>query len=201
MPVEFAPDTSELEAGRYRLRLLREADRDGFLSALSASRESLDRTMPLHEPGWTDEDVFERQLAWTIEGHQRGTALRRVIHDPVAGRIMGMANLIKIERGLSHRAEVSVWVRPDAAGRGIATSALAAVVDDAFDDLPRGQQLHQISGWRLERNRASERIFEKLGFLKTGDQPQAMHAGGRWEPHLQYMITVDRWVLHRDRVA
>lgn len=198
VPVEYGVGEHELVTADLLLRPLREVDRGPCLEALRSARPSLDETMPLHEPGWLDEDVFERQLAWSLEGITRGTAVRRAVLDRGTGLLLGMCNLMKIERGLSSRAEISVWLRPEATGRGLATEAVTAVVDDAFEDLPRGQGLFELSAWVRPHNSSSLRILEKLRFTRTSDAPQPMNIGGTWETHVQWMQTVDRWAVYRE---
>lgn len=175
------------------LRPLRASDRDGFLSALAESREHLDASFPLHEPGWTDEHVFERYLAWTISGLEAGKSVRRAMLDAEDGRFVGMMNLLRIERGLEARAEVSFWTRLKRSRQGLAREALRAMVDDAFEDLPRGLGLHTICAWVQPMNITSIRLVTSLGFVASAEAPQQIETGGRWLQHMRFSVTVDLW--------
>lgn len=192
VPVEHAPDQHSLRTPRLTLRPLLEADRDEFTAALAESREHLDAYLPLHEPGWTDQDVFEHHLEWAIDGLATGSAVRRAVFDDL-GVFLGCCNLLKIDRALELRAEISVWIRRTRARGGYAHEAMAAVIEDAFEDLPRGMGLHTIIGCARPDNTPSLRMIAKLGFLRTGDPPQQMSVAGAWKLHENHALTVDRW--------
>ena len=54
-----------LRTSRLRLRPLAAADREPFIEMLRESRASLASYVPLHEPGESDDHLFDRQLALT----------------------------------------------------------------------------------------------------------------------------------------
>lgn len=61
-------------------------------------------------------------------------------------------------------AAVSYWVHPDRQGEGIATDALATVVDYAFDQL----RLRKVTAEVFAPNEASRRTVEAVGFAREG---------------------------------
>jgi len=57
----------------------------------------------------------------------------------------------------------SLWVDPRFRGRGVGSALVAAV-----EEWARGQHLNQVVLWVTEVNRTAERLYEHLGFTRTG---------------------------------
>lgn len=192
VPVEYGSRAYEIVTDHLLLRPLHETDRDGFVAALAETREQLDASFPLHEPGWTDEDVFERYLTWTLAGLEQGVSVRRAMLDQ-SGHFVGMVNVIQIERGLDSRCELSFWTRASKARQGLTSEALAATVEDCYSDLPAGLGMHSISAWVQPSNQPCVRLMNRLGFRSDGQQPQRMETAGRWMLHQRYSMAIDFW--------
>jgi len=75
--------------------------------------------------------------------------------------------------------EVGYWVRSDATRRGIATEAAARVLQIAYDEL----NLHRVILRIAIGNTASERVAEKLGFLREGLLREEIKVKGQWLDH------------------
>jgi len=104
-----------------------------------------------------------------------GTAWRRGAflddsqeHGELAGRFVGIFNLIKIERGLEWTCEANWWVDDQLAGQGLASEAVQGMLDYAHADHPNGLGLHRVRAMICADNPASVRIAQKCGFIKTG---------------------------------
>ena len=57
----------------------------------------------------------------------------------------------------------SLWVDPRFRGRGVGTALIGAV-----EDWAKSQDLTQVVLWVTEANRSAERLYERLGFKRTG---------------------------------
>ena len=57
----------------------------------------------------------------------------------------------------------SLWVDPHFRGRGVGTALIGAV-----EDWAKSQDLTQVLLWVTEANRSAERLYERLGFKRTG---------------------------------
>jgi GNAT superfamily N-acetyltransferase len=57
----------------------------------------------------------------------------------------------------------SLWVDPRFRGRGVGSALVAAV-----EEWARSQHLNQVVLWVTEVNRTAERLYEHLGFTRTG---------------------------------
>ncbi|PQA88401.1 GNAT family N-acetyltransferase [Hyphococcus luteus] len=77
------------------------------------------------------------------------------------GEAMGRATLIPRERNVW---EIGIMLCPAAQGRGLATKALADIIDRGFDKLGARRIFADID----EENVPSIRLFERLGFTREG---------------------------------
>jgi ribosomal-protein-alanine N-acetyltransferase len=96
-------------------------------------------------------------------------------------------SLSNIVRGAFQSANVGYWVDRARNGRGLATGALAAVVEEAFGTLG----LHRLEAGTLVDNVASQRVLEKNRFELIGLARRYLHIGGDWRDHLLFQRTVD----------
>jgi len=87
-----------------------------------------------------------------------------------APRLVGGAGLARTPEG---ELEMGYWIAPDYWGRGFATEAGRALVDNARHSL-RAARL--VAGHFLD-NPASARVLAKLGFRPTGDVVRRFSAG------------------------
>ena len=137
-----------LATERLLMRPLQVSDRREFLRAVRESRDAAARFMPLLLPNESEHDAFSRQLAQREAGDLTGRDWRRIAVDRT-GRIVGGFNVNDIRRGLENRGEITLWVHPGVAGRGLATEGLAALVEMALAPLvPRaaGEQSRAARG-------------------------------------------------------
>lgn len=126
--------------------------------------------------------MFDRQLRMTHEGDAKGTAWRRAafLDD---GRFVGCFNLNAITRGLTFTADANWWVSADHAGRGLAGEGVAAMLDVALDDLPRGLGLHRVSALIAPDNAASLAVARRAGMTRTAEAPVPLELCGRLVAH------------------
>jgi RimJ/RimL family protein N-acetyltransferase len=100
---------SRLCTTRLVLRPLRASDQQAWVHLVRDSRADLDAFAPLHEPGQSDEALFERQVLLTTEGERTGASWRRVavLND---GSLIGCFNINSIRRGLAMEGDVNWWL-------------------------------------------------------------------------------------------
>ncbi|MDQ3738066.1 MAG: GNAT family N-acetyltransferase [Actinomycetota bacterium] len=98
--------------------------------------------------------------------------------------------------GNGRRASIGYTLAPDRQGRGLATEAVAAVVDRLLAD-----DVRRIDATLDPDNVASMRLLERLGFEYEGQQAGAALVRGEWLDDVLYGLTPARrkaWVA-RDR--
>ena len=186
-PVEVA--SGAIRTPRLFLRPLLPSDRDEFLRMIDSSRVHLAGHAGLFRPGEPDGALFERQLRLAAAGDASGTAMRRVAF--LDGRLVGAFNLNTIARGLEPVADANWWVSAEAAGRGLATEGLAAIVAHALADLPAGLGLWSVRAWITRDNGASIRVAAKAGLRRAGDERSYLQTGEHWVMHDLYERRAD----------
>ena len=102
-------------------------------------------------------------------------------------RLVGQITLGNIVRRAFCSAYVGYWVDQRVAGRGIIPTALALVVDHAF----QAGGLHRIEVNIRPENQASRRVVEKLGFREEAYHARYLHIDGAWRDHVGYAITTE----------
>ncbi|KAH9764941.1 N-acetyltransferase domain-containing protein [Citrus sinensis] len=129
---------------------------------------------------WASDDRVTRYLRWdTITSREEALAYLEMVAIPhpwrrsicLDDRSIGYIS-IKPESGDDRcRAHIGYAVAAGYWGHGMATLALKMVVSKVFDEIPDLVRLHALV--ELE-NKASQRVLEKVGFVKEGyllDQP------------------------------
>ena len=101
------------------------------------------------------------------------------------GEALGRATLIPRGREIW---EIGIMMCPAARGRGLATKALAGIIDDAFDR--RGAR--RIFADADDENISSIRLFERLGFQREG------LLRGTWVTHIGERHSIILGMLHHD---
>ena len=101
--------------------------------------------------------------------------------------IAGTIGLTNVVRGPLQCAKLGYWVDRKRHGRGLATAALAQVVEVAFGEAG----LHRVEAWTLVDNYASQRVLEKNGFERFGLARQLLLIDGGWRDHLLFERIAD----------
>lgn len=167
-------------------RLLRSEDAPELLQLMIANRRFLEPWEPAREDDFytlrSQHELVQRQL----EAHTDRSELPLVVLD-LEGEIAGIMRLSGIIRGAFQSANLGYWVSADRNGRGLATAAVAEVIDLAFGEL----RLHRIQAGTLLHNSASQRVLEKNGFRSFGMAPKYLQISGRWQDHILYQRLSD----------
>jgi ribosomal-protein-alanine N-acetyltransferase len=103
------------------------------------------------------------------------------------GRFVGQVTVSSIIRGSLQSGSVGYWLDQAVAGRGVAPTAVALVVDHCFG--PVG--LHRIELNARPENVRSRRVAEKLGFREEGVRLRYLHIDRAWRDHFCYALTVE----------
>jgi len=101
--------------------------------------------------------------------------------------IAGTISLSNVARGAFQSANLGYWVDRRRNGKGLATRALAATVQEAFGELG----LHRLEAGTIVDNVASQRVLEKNAFEPIGLARRYLHIGGDWRDHLLFQRLAD----------
>jgi ribosomal-protein-serine acetyltransferase len=155
-----------IEHAPVTLRRFRADDRDALFQAVTASLDHLRPWMP-----WTADYSLasaEEYLARSIKGWDEGTEYNYAVLTAFGDGSSALAGVA----GLMTRCgpgglEIGYWVHRAYTGRGLATAATAALVEQAFG-LPGVDWLEIVHD---ELNVASGQIPRKLGFTEVERRP------------------------------
>jgi ribosomal-protein-alanine N-acetyltransferase len=114
-----------------------------------------------------------------------GTSLPFAIR--VEGRLAGQVTIDNIVRGAMRSGHLGYWIDRAAAGRGMASLAVALVCDHAFG--PVG--LHRLQADIRPENGPSQRLVERLGFSREGLLRRYLDIDGDWRDHLTYALLAE----------
>ncbi len=160
----FAPEA--LDTPSFTLRCYMPGDGPMLTEAVNASTDHLSPWMPWASPNQTE--ALSEQLVRQFRGRYllaQDFVLAIVAPESSAGpaRLLGGTGFHLRGGGLEAReAEIGMWIRADAAGRGLGTEVLGMMIAWGFDAWP-WQRLE----WRCDgRNVASIRTAQKAGMVQ-----------------------------------
>ncbi|WP_295829150.1 GNAT family protein [uncultured Microbacterium sp.] len=183
-----APATLEVTRDRVRLRPFEESD----LEAMAAYRGDAEvcRFLPF-EPQ-TPDDIRGRigHLfgGTTLEGERGGVVL--VIETD--GAVIGDLVLFHLDPEAGS-AEIGWVLSPAASGRGLATEAVRALIDTAFDVYGLRRLVAQIDA----DNVRSAALAERLGMRREAHFVENAWFKGRWSDLLVYAVLDREWAAGR----
>lgn len=114
------------------------------------------------------------------------------------GRLAGQVTAANVVRGAFDSASIGYWVDGRLAGRGIAPTAVALLVDHLFTAVG----LHRVEANVRPENTASRRVVDKLGFRQEGLHRRYLFIDDDWRDHVGYALLredVPEGVLRRYR--
>ena len=167
------------------IRRVTPGDAAELSALLRANRSYLEPWDPQRDPSFWTEAGQKRIL---IDQLRQENSIPHVIveDDRIAGRI----NLSNVVRGPFLSASLGYWVAQDRAGRGVATTAVAAVARLAFTD----HGLHRLEAGTLLHNAGSQRVLLRNGFELFGMAPRYLNIAGRWQDHNLYQLLAENWL-------
>jgi [ribosomal protein S5]-alanine N-acetyltransferase len=125
---------------------------------------------------------------FTAEGQRARIEAAEHVYAILDGDVLaGVISLSNLVRGPFQSAQLGYWVDETRNGRGLATRALAELVDHAFADLG----LHRLEAAALVDNIPSQRVLKKNGFSRIGVAPRYLEIAGAWSDHVLFQRTAE----------
>ena len=170
-PFEGLEELPMLETERLVLRPVTEADAPALFDVFSDAEVM----RYWSRPPMTSMDQA-RAFVTEIQAHWHARSLFQWgITERSGGALIGTCTLYRWDRTHA-RAEIGYALRRDRWGRGLATEAVRAVLDFAFERM----RLHRVGADTDPRNAASGRVLERLGFEREGRQRETYRHLGEW---------------------
>jgi len=173
---------------RLELRPFRRRDLESMWEAVHDSWPELAKWLPWAHAGYGRVEAMhfirDSGSAWA-EGRAFDFAIRdRFEPESHLGNISVWPTSRRERAG-----EIGYWIRSSATGAGIATEAAARVAAVGFEEL----ELHRITLRIAVGNRASERVAEKLGFIREGLLRKEVLVHGIWLDHTLWAMLEEEY--------
>ena len=117
------------------IRPLELDDADGLAALYARNREFLRPFEPDRDDAFFTPEGQRARVEQTLEGARAGTRFGYAILSAAGEEIAGVLGLENVVRGASRSATVSYWVDRGRNGRGLASRAVAEIVEVALTDL------------------------------------------------------------------
>lgn len=172
----------ELLTERLKLRAPKRADSAALDEAIQETLDELVLWLPWARPGHSLGDT-RRYLRGARSARNRRQAFEFVIEHQGDGRLLGMVSLHRID-WMRRSGGIGYWVRRSEWGRGIAPEAARAMLDVAFIECG----LHRVEVLVAPENKPSQRVVDKVGFVREGVARGAEFVNGSHSDHIQYAV-------------
>ena len=163
---------------RFVLRPFRRRDAEALHRAVHASHLELGEFLPWAHAGYSRMDaanfIKDSNRAWR-EARAYDFAIRRPTSPD---HHLGNVSVWFVSRGF-RSGEIGYWIRSDETDNGIATEATRQALCIGFTKL----KMHRIILRIAIGNRSSERVAEKLGFIREGVLREEIKVRGEWLDH------------------
>jgi ribosomal-protein-alanine N-acetyltransferase len=163
-------------------RLVSLDDAEALAAAYRANREFLAEWSPIRPDEYFTAPAQRAIVAKELEAHGREAVLPMVILD--GGQLAGRIHVNGITRGAFQSASLGYWVGQAHNGRGLASAAVAEVIEIAFEDLG----LHRLQAETLLYNVPSQRVLIHNGFKPFGVAPCYLKIAGEWQDHIMFQL-------------
>jgi [ribosomal protein S5]-alanine N-acetyltransferase len=169
---------SNARRGELRVQMWSTTDLEELGDYWARNRLHLSPTQPSRDPGF-----------WTVDGQRQ--RVERASHDVAVGRmypflvredghLVAEIGLSDVTRGAFQSCHLGYSVDADRLRRGVASSAVGAVVDMAFNDLG----LHRLQAATMVENIASQGVLQRCQFDRIGVAPGYLSIAGAWADHV-----------------
>lgn len=179
---------ARLSAGPVGLRPPRLRDGRTWSEARLRNQQWLSPWEPTSHLGWADRHIMSAWppvLAALRKAGRNGTMLPFAV--TYGGRLVGQMNVSNVVHGALRSCTVGYWVDSAVAGRGIAPTALALVIDHCLTAVG----LHRVEIDIRPENKASLRVVEKLGIRREAYYERFLNIDGAWRDHVAFAITAE----------
>lgn len=184
-----------LRGPRVLLRLPQMGDYEAWYHLRSTSRDFL---RPF-EPRWTEADLGKRIFAMRVrrarQEAEEGTDYSFFVFlaGDGAETLVGGITLSNVRRRAAQFVNLGYWMGQQYAGKGLMSEAVKVSLPFVFDTL----DLHRIHAAFLPGNMPSRRVLEKNGFVEEGFAQNYLQINGRWEDHVLFGLTRERYEIGR----
>lgn len=133
--------------------------------------------------GWTQRLIKLNEL------HRMGLGYYLLIIDRESDQMLGTISFSNLSRFPFHACNMGYSLGKEVQGKGVMTRALRLAVDYMF----RIQNIHRIMASYMPKNKRSEAVLERIGFVKEGFAQDYLLINGKWEDHNLTSLINPHW--------
>ncbi len=177
-----------LSAGPVTVRPPKRSDAGPWSRSRIANAAWLAPWEPTSSQGWAQRNSpaeFRRTLSRMRSAARIGSMLPFMV--VYGDELVGQMSVSNVIRGALRSCSIGYWIDCRVAGRGIAPTALALVIDHCLTAV----RLHRVEINIRPENQASLRVVEKLGLRREGYHERFLDIDGAWRDHLTFAITAE----------
>ncbi|WP_370679167.1 GNAT family N-acetyltransferase [Comamonas sp. GB3 AK4-5] len=156
------------------IRLLAASDAPALWAFERAHRAYFEQWVQARPERFYSAPGFAEEMAASLQRQDSDQAFHYLIWEGEA--LVGRINLTQVRRTHFHSASLGYRVAPDCGGRGLASLAVEAVLQQAFST----HQLQRIEAVARPENQASVRVLQKQGFTQFGHSRRSFELHGQW---------------------
>lgn len=178
----YTMDDAEFRTEQLLLRPPRRSDLDALDRAIQETLGELVRWLPWARPDHCRGDS-RQYIRHARLSRARRSAFEYLLIRADTRKLVGAASLHRID-WIRRSAGLGYWVRRSEWGMGMATEAGRMLIAHAF----HGLELQRVEAHVATGNKSSQRVVEKLGFLREGIAREIEFVDGRYLDHIQYSL-------------
>ncbi|WP_246201089.1 ribosomal protein S5-alanine N-acetyltransferase [Vibrio ziniensis] len=143
------------------------------------NREHLKPWDPVREDAFFTTGGWQQRLLKLSEVHKLSLGFYLLIIDIKTDKMLGTISFSNLNRFPIHTCNVGYSLAHIAQGKGTMTRALQMACNYMFSF----QNMHRIMAAYIPRNKRSESVLERVGFLHEGHAKDYILIDGKWEDH------------------
>ena len=176
-----------LIGNKVMLREIKESDMNLFNKLINSSN------VEQFVVGWSKPVTMGEQNAW-FQGLKNDNNIRYSIVNVNDSELYGTLIISKID-WKNRTCGLDIKLSDESRGKGIGTESVTLAVDYIFEQL----NLNRVEVKILDYNVASQRIFEKLGFVKEGILRDSIFKNGKYNDLFVYGLLKKDYLNERNR--
>ncbi len=143
---------------------------------------------PKREAAFFTVEGWQQRLLKLTEVHKLSLGYYLLIVDVNTDKVIGTISFSNLCRFPIHSCNVGYSLAEQVQGKGIMTRALKMACDYMFSV----QNIHRIMAAYIPRNKRSEAVLERVGFVHEGHAKDYILIDGQWEDHnLMALVNTD----------
>jgi len=134
-----------------------------------------EKGLPPRPEGYFEFCSFKMMMLEILEEQSDGTCHMHLIRDS-EGKMIGRINLYSVSKGKVIEAELGYRIGEKEQGKGYASESVKLILQEAFNVYG----LTCIKAGTSTENIGSQKVLEKNGFKRVGEEKKVMKVNGKW---------------------